>query len=328
MTAYLLSIVAMVKMYTFQFNTSTMRNLTQHLFCDWKTLESVEEYEIMKSYANNSRRFALIYSVYNSIAVIVFISMSLVPYILDIVLPLNESRSVLPPHKAYYFVDLRDHFFQIFCHAIVAWEIVVAGVIAHDCMFVTYVEHVCSMFAITGFRYEHLFYNNNEKAKTALNADDGSNIDDKRVEFLVHTHREALKYAQLIENTFTKPFAIQILIVTIGMSITLLQITQQDNILEAIRYVFYTIGQLIHLFCLSFEGQKLIDHSLQMREKIYNSYWYKTSVKLQKLIILVMMKSLHPNFLTAGKIYIFSLESFTVVLQTSMSYLTVLGSVS
>lgn len=77
-------------------------------------------------------------------------SMSLVPYILDIVLPLNESRPVLPPYRGYYFVDIRDYFFQILWHAIIAWEIVVAGVIAHDCMFVTYVEHVCSMFAITG----------------------------------------------------------------------------------------------------------------------------------------------------------------------------------
>lgn len=161
-----------------------IKNLTQHLFCDWKTLKTIEEYEIMKSYAKNSRRFSLIYSgedkisnllciiylnqkfvlstislflnrasyiaVYNSIAVIVFMSMSLVPYILDIVLPLNESRPVLPPYRGYYFVDIRDYFFQILWHAIVAWEIVVAGVIAHDCMFVTYVEHVCSMFAITG----------------------------------------------------------------------------------------------------------------------------------------------------------------------------------
>ncbi|KAL6425647.1 hypothetical protein ACFW04_009635 [Cataglyphis niger] len=135
------------------------------------------------------------------------------------------------------------------------------------------------------------------------------------------------RYAHLIEDIFTKPFALQMLIVTIGMSVSLLQITQQDDILETIKYIFYVFGQLVHLFCLSFEGQKLIDHSLQMHDKIYNSSWYKTSVKLQKLIILVMMKSLQPCFLTAGKIYIFSLENFTMVLQTSMSYFTVLGSV-
>ncbi|XP_072748581.1 uncharacterized protein [Anoplolepis gracilipes] len=321
MTGYLLLVVVMTKMYTFLLNNHTMKNLTQHLFCDWKTLKTAEEYEIMKSYAENSRLFSLVYLVYVNTGVIVFTSMSLVPHILDIVLPLNESRPILPPYRGYYFVDIREYFLQIYWHSIVAWEIIMIGVIAHDCMFVAYVEHVCSMFAITGFRYEHVFHNHKEKA---LNAD-GSNTDeisDKKIAFIVYAHQEALEYAQLIEHVFTKPFAVQMLIATIGMSVSLLQIMQQEDTLEAIRYVLYVIGQLIHLFFLSFEGQKLIDHSLEMRDKIYSSSWYKASVKLQKLIILVMMKSLHPTFLTAGKIYIFSLQNFTAVLQTSMSYLT------
>ncbi|XP_018302098.1 uncharacterized protein [Mycetomoellerius zeteki] len=284
MTAYLLSFVALLKVFTFQFNIHTIKDLTQHLLCDWKELNTYEEYEIMKSYAANGRRFSLIYSVYCFAAIIIFMSMSLIPHTLDIILPLNESRPVLPPYRGYYFVDIREHFFQIFWHAIVAWEIVIAGIIAHDCLFVTYVEHVCSKFAITG-------------------------------------------YAQLLEDTFTIPFAMQIFIVTVGMSITLLQITQdKSNILEATRYVFYIIGQLIHLFFLSFEGQRLIDHSLQIRDKMYNSSWYKASMKLQKIIMLVMMKSLYPSFLSAGKVYIFSLQTFTMVLQTSMSYFTVLAS--
>ncbi|KAL0108518.1 hypothetical protein PUN28_015214 [Cardiocondyla obscurior] len=62
MTAYLLSFVALLKVYTFQFNTRTIKDLTRHLFCAWKELNSSEEYEIMKSYATNSRRFSLIYS--------------------------------------------------------------------------------------------------------------------------------------------------------------------------------------------------------------------------------------------------------------------------
>lgn len=47
------------------------------------------------------------------------------------------------------------------------------------------------------------------------------------------------------------------------------KITQQEGeVLESIRYVVYVIGQLIHLFFLSFEGQKLIDHSLQTGDKM------------------------------------------------------------
>ncbi|XP_011703996.1 PREDICTED: odorant receptor 13a-like [Wasmannia auropunctata] len=265
-------------------------------------------------------------AVYCFAAIIVFMSMSLIPHTLDIILPLNESRPVLPPYRGYYFVDIREYFFQIFWHAVVAWEIVIAGIIAHDCLFVTYVEHVCSKFAITGFHYQHLFHDTNKvKIISLINPNDI--YLSKKVALLVRKHREALEYAQLLEDTFTIPFAMQILIVTIGMSITLLQITQENSdILEATRYVFYIIGQLIHLFFLSFEGQRLIDHSLQICDKMYSSCWYKASMKLQKMIMLVMMKSLHPSFLSAGKVYIFSLQSFTMILQTSMSYFTVLAS--
>ncbi|KAL0108571.1 hypothetical protein PUN28_015218 [Cardiocondyla obscurior] len=278
--------VGLITLSALSINVSQMRDLTNHLFIDWNTLETSEEYKIIARYAENGKRYSLGYSLYCCFAVCVFMSVSLIPQVLDIILPLNKSRPILLTYPGHYFVDEREYFFYIFLHAVVAWEIVISGIIAHDCIFVTYIEHVCSMFNVVG-------------------------------------------YAQLLEDTFTVPFAMQILLVTIALSITLLQMVQQDdssNILQTIRYTLYVFGQLIHLFFLSFEGQKLIDHSLQIREKIYNSCWYKVSVKSQKLITLVMIKSLRLSYLSAGKIYIFSLESFTTVLQTSMSYCTVLAS--
>ncbi|XP_014474136.1 PREDICTED: uncharacterized protein LOC106744157 [Dinoponera quadriceps] len=316
MTSCLLTSVAMVKVWGFQLNIHKIKDFTEHLYVDWKELETLREYEIMKSYAENCRRFSLFYPVYCFSAVYVFMSVSIVPPVLDIILPFNESRPILLPYPGYYFVDSKKYFLYIFGHSLVSWEVIMAGLVAHDCMFVSYVEHVCSMFAVIGF-------------------------------------------ARLLENTFTVPFVIQLLIIIITMSCTLLQvfirykifpkyartkykisllfvfeITQQEaGVLEVIRYVLYVIGQLFHLFCLSFEGQKLIDHSLWIRDKIaslkryrYDSLWYEAPLKSQKLLILTMIQSLRPASLSAGKIYVFSLESFTTVLQTSMSYFTVLSS--
>ncbi|XP_025266891.1 odorant receptor 13a-like [Camponotus floridanus] len=149
----------------------------------------------------------------------------------------------------------------------------------------------------------------------------------KKVAFIVRMHRESLKYTKLLEDTFNMPLAAQMLMVTAGISLTLLQLSRQDSdLLDLIRYMLYVIGQLIHLFILNFEGQKLIDHSVQTRDRIYNSAWYKASMKSQKLLMLVMMKCLRLSVLSAGRIYIFSLQNFTMVLQTSMSYFTVLAS--
>ncbi|XP_032665201.1 uncharacterized protein LOC116841414 [Odontomachus brunneus] len=282
--SYLLSSIALVKLYTCHLSSHKIRGLTDQLFVDWDLLRSPEEHEIMKKYAENGRRYSLGYSLYCFISLYMFLSMALIPQFLDAVLPLNETRPLILTYPAYYFVDDRKYFYYIFWHAVVAWEVAMIGIVAHDCMLVTYVEHVCGIFAIVGF-------------------------------------------AQLLEDTFSLTLAIQIVMITVMVSITLIQITLElSDLIEAVRYIVYVLAQLIHLFCLSFEGQKLIDHSLQTREKIYNIPWYEIPVKSQRMLLFVLKKSIYPTFMSAGKIYIFSMENFTTILQTSMSYFTVLAS--
>ncbi|KAL6425629.1 hypothetical protein ACFW04_009632 [Cataglyphis niger] len=309
MTAYLLTIITLVKLYTCYFNQYKIKILIDQLYVEWDDLHAPEEFEIMKKYAEKGRRYSLGYSLYCFISVYLFMSVSLVPQLLDVVLPLNESRPILPVHPGYYFVDERKYFYYIFSHAIVAWKVAMTGIVAHDCMLLTYIEHVCSIFAISGFRFEQLM-RKSANSVTILHSDNSC----KQIEFSVHTHRKALKFAQLIEDIFSLTLAIQITLITVMISITLLQITQENaNILIILRYIVYVLAQLIHLFCLSFEGQKLIDHSLKTRDTIYNSPWYKTPTKSQKMLLFVMRKSLQPISLSAGKIYIFSLQNFTTV---------------
>ncbi|XP_018302035.1 uncharacterized protein [Mycetomoellerius zeteki] len=284
MAAHMLTIITLVKLYTCHLNRYKMKVLIDRVFLEWDELETPEEYEIMKRYAENGRRYSLGYSLYCFISAFLFLCISLIPPLLDTVLPLNESRPILSVHPGYYFVDEKEYFFYIFWHAVVVWEIAVTGIVAHDCMLLTYIEHVCSIFALGGF-------------------------------------------AQLIEDIFSITLALQIALNTVMISITLLQITQHNaSVFIVVRYVVYVLSQLIHLFCLSFEGQKLIDHSLQTRDKIYNSLWYETAPKSQRMLLFVMQKALQPVFLSACKIYIFSRENFTMVVQTSMSYFTVLAS--
>ncbi|XP_025266893.1 putative odorant receptor 85d [Camponotus floridanus] len=103
-------------------------------------------------------------------------------------------------------------------------------------------------------------------------------------------------------------------IVIVAMSVTLLQmVVQLENIIETTRYMAFFTGQLVHIFFFSLQGQRLIDHSLQIHDKIYNCSWYKIPVKSQKLLLNIMRRSSQPNILSAGRIYVFSLKSFMTV---------------
>lgn len=79
-----------------------------------------------------------------------FVTVSLVPPLLDFILPLNDSRPMILPYLAYYFVDSRNYLIYICVHALISSEIVITCLIAHDCIFVAYVEHICCMFTVIG----------------------------------------------------------------------------------------------------------------------------------------------------------------------------------
>ncbi|XP_018344304.1 PREDICTED: putative odorant receptor 85d [Trachymyrmex septentrionalis] len=133
-------------------------------------------------------------------------------------------------------------------------------------------------------------------------------------------------FAEILEDTFCTALAIQMLIV-VALSITLLQVAlQYDEIHKMLRHLTFIFVHILHTFLYSLQGQRLLDHSLQLSDKIYNSFWYEIPAETQRLLLHVMRRSMEPCILSAGKIYVFSLKSFTTVMQSSMSNFTVLAS--
>ncbi|XP_019696168.1 putative odorant receptor 85e [Harpegnathos saltator] len=88
----------------------------------------------------------------------------------------------------------------------------------------------------------------------------------------------------------------------------------------------FLIGVTMNMFFLSLIAQYLLDHSLNIHESAYSGAWYNMPAKIQKAIVLIFIRSRLPCQLTAGKLFIMSLESFCSIMQTSMSYFTVLVS--
>ncbi|KAL6431193.1 hypothetical protein ACFW04_007122 [Cataglyphis niger] len=320
--SYLMVVIVLVKVYACHFNNSKIKHLTDQVYNDWENIKIPEEYEIMKTYAAKAGLFSAIYTLYVVTTAVIFYLISLTPQILDIILPLNESRPILLPYEGHYFVDDTQYYFYILFHAIVGSLIICPGPIAHDCLIVTYIEHIRRT---SGKYLLYIFYDTNIISYC---------IDEP---FLVYSTCFIVKsiaqfhvrYLHIFQKSNHYSYSCSSARASEKLKCTyrVLEIARKsDDIIEAGRYMAFVISQLIHLFCFSLQGQKLLDHSQQICDKIYNGLWYKIPVKSQRMLLHVMRKCLQPNFLTAGKIYIFSLKSFSTVLQTSMSYFTMLES--
>ncbi|XP_018378291.1 PREDICTED: odorant receptor 9a-like [Trachymyrmex cornetzi] len=261
----------------------------------------------MKKYATNARLISFAYVLYLYLSLSAFILLSLVPKLLNIVLPLNDSRPITMPYDVYYFMDEEKYYFYIIFHIYVSVNISLTAAAAHDSTFFIYIEHICSLFAVVGFHLETLSRKDRNDANNNLSYN-------RKIVVSIHAHWRALRFAKILEDIFCTAFAVQMLIVTVTLTITLLQVAlQYGDINEMFKYLMYIFGQVLHTFFFSLQGQRLINHSIQLRDKVYNSSWYEIPAESRKLLLFVMRRSMEPCFLSAGKIFIFSLKSFTTV---------------
>ncbi|XP_070165793.1 odorant receptor 83a-like isoform X7 [Polyergus mexicanus] len=140
-------------------------------------------------------------------------------------------------------------------------------------------------------------------------------------------HLNVIKFAKLIESTFTNIFLISINLNMVIGSICGIQVVMNlSNARDIAAPLAIYIAQLIHLFLQFWQAQFLLDYSTIPYESICRGNWYYTSKRCRKIFLLIMNRTMSPCKLTAGKIMTLSIESFAAVLKTSMSYFTVLRS--
>ncbi|KAI4495971.1 hypothetical protein M0802_008186 [Mischocyttarus mexicanus] len=311
------SLLMIIKYYTFMIQRNNklflqVENLLKHTIKNWQIWETQKEIDIMHEFAVEGRVVTLVYIIYICSSELLFFLLPLFPRLMDVFVPLNESRPLRTIVRAYYFVDEQEYFFSIYCHMSIVIMIGTAVLLASDTLFVVFNSHLCGLFSTIGFRLEHLL---NDRFYSEILLD--SKTRKTYFDHVVHSiknHKRALEFAGLIESSYSISFLIQSFMGLIGLSVSLFQILVfLDKKPEALRFLVFAAAQLAHLFCLCYPGQRMIDYSTEIQIKAYNGLWYEAPIEVHRLLLLVIRRSLEPCCLTAGKIFIFCLETFSKV---------------
>lgn len=80
-----------------------------------------------------------------------FVVIPLTPVLLDILLPLNESRSRILAIDVEFRVDTNEYFTPIFCYTTAIIVVGVSIMVCVDTMHFTCTTHACSLFSIIGW---------------------------------------------------------------------------------------------------------------------------------------------------------------------------------
>ncbi|KAK2587291.1 hypothetical protein KPH14_003013 [Odynerus spinipes] len=286
---------------------------TDNMVDDWRTWTTKEEIEILETYAKKGRFYSVLYATYLYITASLYILLPLISPVMDVIAPLNESRPMDLPIMAQYFIDQEKHYTLIYFHMSFSIFLGMTVFIATDTQFFVFTCHLCGVFSIIGYRLERLL----QDESTTDQQEDWFQY----VILSIKGHKRAIEFAKIMESSFSYPWLVQCGMNVIDLSITQYRIMELLSFsAEMIKYIAFLIAQLFHIFCLAYFGQQIIDHSSETFFKAYSGPWYDRPIPISKLLLVVMKNSYKPIRLTAGKIFIFSLEGFATIVQTSTSY--------
>ncbi|XP_071628221.1 uncharacterized protein [Temnothorax longispinosus] len=160
-----LAIYCTLKYFTTYINGSKLKELMEQVRNDWNSLKEEEELKIIHNRANVGRSciIALLIWLYSTFFLLVLILIS--PNILNIVMPLNESRqSWQLPTTMEFFIDREKYIELLTLYLFVTAFIGLSTMISKEMFLLMYVQHTCAMFQITSYRIERTVNKNHTKS--------------------------------------------------------------------------------------------------------------------------------------------------------------------
>ncbi|XP_043668703.1 uncharacterized protein LOC122629385 [Vespula pensylvanica] len=128
----------------------------------WNATKTKEEIEIIKIYAEEGRNYTLFLTAFSYFSLGFVDLVSLMPCILDVVLPLNNTRTRKFSYQAEFFLDIDKYFYPILLHTWITMFFGVTILITTESIFLMFAQHCCSMFKILCYRLEHIYDKNLE----------------------------------------------------------------------------------------------------------------------------------------------------------------------
>ncbi|XP_057337554.1 uncharacterized protein LOC130675734 [Microplitis mediator] len=305
-----------------------MKKLYNRIVSDWKSLLNDEEKSRLQHHTNLGRLFSSGYAGFAYMSVVIFIMEPVFPRIINAFIKTNETvpfKLALP--LEYIIIDREKHYWLMLAISNLLVVNITVVIISCDITFITFVQHVCGLFAVVGCRLVNTPINKNysERHKGGDYLSNSKDIPYKHLVSCIRSHRRALEFAELLENAYCVSFGLTIGLNLPVISVTGFQIiTQSNTIQQLLKYVSFTITEILHLFFECFMSQQLTDMSLQIQDSIAQVKWFNNSIKSRKLLILMTMRSQVPCKLTAAKIMDLSIENFGMMVKTSGSYFTML----
>ncbi|XP_012168575.2 odorant receptor 13a isoform X2 [Bombus terrestris] len=319
------------------FNKEKVKDVLLFIKNDHNYYMNRPENKILQFYTAQGNKVVLCYLTYICSTVLAFLMISTISLVTDLIVPSNHSKEISLPVIADYGVDTQQYFYYVFICICITVFIIGVVIFTTYSAYMLYVQHACALFAIVSYqlRTMHILDTSSlinlkdrhllEKYKNVELSQEEKEKIFRKLLLCIKEHKNAIRYSNLLESLFTKFILTQIFFHIICLSIGGVGIVLNlGNTDEITRFGSLALVQVIHIFILCLPGQRLLNHSEEVYVATCEIVWYMLPKKFHNLYMFLIARTMIFSKITAFKIAVMSMETFLAIIQTTMSYFTML----
>ncbi|RLU17633.1 hypothetical protein DMN91_009869 [Ooceraea biroi] len=308
----------------FYFNSEAIKQILEHMQLDWKMFKSCDAaMKILEEYLYESYLFAIF--VHFLIIVVTFVlgTFESRTFILDIIFPRNVSRQRKLEVDLEFFIDKEQYFILYLIHEVAAVSIGSWAVMTLGTLLGTVGKHCCAAYKIASCLIQTTVTAHTLQFPVAQKM----HFMHRNICLSVYIHRRTVEFCKNLLLSFDLWYSLLLLICVLSLSCLMFRLCNAlmlfndfyDILVSAI--VLYTY--IIYMFVGNFLVQSYTDHSIELVESTYNTLWYVAPLPIKKLF-LIMQKSIKSHKLVIGGLFVPSMEGFTTLVTTAISYFSVM----
>ncbi|XP_053979020.1 uncharacterized protein LOC128876571 isoform X1 [Hylaeus volcanicus] len=319
---------AVVKFNTFWYHANTIKELMEEIRYDWST-KRAEIFQIIQNRAGSAKHYATMYAsfIYPSACIVTICHLA--SFILNTKAAENGTRINYFPIMTEYLIDQDKYLYLIVLHQNLSLFICASIFVATETLFIMWMHHAASLFEVASYHIEEAVTYGS--ALPTISQDHTDNTSKMCLRDAVLAHEKASKFVREMNMRLDASYTFILVFGTISLSVNFFRLSRAicltHDLEELAISLLFSITELGYMFYLNYVVQLMLDYANRLVTVIYNTNWYRTSIYIQKLLLIIMIKCTEPVSYPIFGFYFASIEGFATLVRNTMSYFMMMTSI-
>nr|WPO56449.1 odorant receptor [Leucinodes orbonalis] len=166
----------------------------------------------------------------------------------------------------------------------------------------------------------------NELVSFRLDLTDTDNVSSyKKISNIIKRHQKILRICNEINDVFSLTIFVDVTCAATAIGFYGFVLITEPDIPTKILHFFRMVSVSLTIFIYTWPAEVLSEANADLAQAAYNSLWYISDVRSRRLILLIMHRSVHPVYLKALSFWNIRLETYSKIVSSAYSYISVLS---